>query len=443
MARIDRILFFIPLFFTLIACNLSAGAIQEPTVAVVLTATPQPTETTEALADIDSDDDDTDDSDSSTITTTNTTSQQTANNVGVVSQSQASDLYYVYGDRLSGQCTIQAQVNTNIRTGSNTTANVVGQLVGGEWIPVVRIIDGWYQVDLAGAPVHRMWISSNPTQLDSNCRCEANGCYFQQGNIPPTPNVNTDTNLYYAGNPQPYPSAPSRGCYVYTAGDFPVNIRVAQSETASRIGQLRANQWIMVKNFINGWFGVDLPGTPIDGAYIANGPVRLTSYCTCNEVGCSTHSDPVPICTFTTHSGETTYIYSEPANWTRIRGSLVTGENYQAIAQSSSGWYQLEVGGWVPANYLQMRDGNACRLLPTIPYDPPIFDCELVNTTGEIQTIYTGLNGDYYGRFGSGLRLGIIQNDGNWYQVYVPAFSSAGWVDGTNMGLSGDCSEFE
>gem|GEM_PF-2552114 len=437
MHDLRRLIFLIPVLLTLVACNLSAGS-SVPTVtnSVIVTATSPSTTSVEAES-IESTSESDPDSDETTerISTSNTTSQQVNNSASVVSSDTTSDLYYVYGDQRQGQCSVQAQPTTNIRVGNNTNADIVGQLIAGEWIPVVRIIDGWYQIDLSGTPVHRMWISSDPTNLDSRCECDANGCYMRR--YIPTPNPQSD--LYYTGNPQPYPP---EGCFVYTAGDFPVNIRVAQSETATRIGQLRANQWIPVDSFVNGWFGINLPNTPIDGAYIASGPAQLTSTCRCDEFSCTpiTPSSNTTCYISTLSADKITKVHTDPGNWTTVVGQLVHGEQYKATTQSTSGWYQLEIGGWVPSNYLGLAS-ESCRNLPTIDYGHPDFKCELVNTTGEIQTIYTEPNGDYYGRFGSGLRLGLIKQEGDWNQVYVPAFNSAGWVKHNNMTISGPCVE--
>ncbi len=430
MNQIARVLYLPPLFLMLIACNLSASSQQsQVTVQDVITVTSSPIANDVNV--------NTGVQDTAPIIVTIPPTLASSSDSSV-SQTESNDLYYARGSQLIGQCTVQAQVNTNIRVDNTITGEIAGQLIGGEWIPVSRIIDGWYQVDLSSSPVHRMWISSEPTALASNCRCDTNGCYIQQEVIL-TPEANI--NLYYAGYPQPYPP---EGCFVHTAGDFPVNIRTGQSEDASRIGQLRANQWLPVDYIVNGWFGVNLPNTPIDNAYIASGPAILTRTCSCTEFTCKPVTAPGQTCWIETHSANiVTRIHVEPANWSDTYGGLLFGETYEVTTQSDGGWYQLAIGGWIPPNDIKLLDDEACRNVPTIPYAPPLFDCELVNTTGEIQTIYTEPNGDYYGRFGSGLRLGIIRLDQNWYQVYVPAFNSAGWVDGTEMGLSGDCSAFE
>jgi len=445
MFRLDRLLFVLPFVFMLVACNLSAGSsVPTESASLVVTATSPSATTDEPEVEQENEDDSTDETVAETerITTDNTGSQQVVNSSSssssVSAESESSDLYYVRGTQLSGQCTVQAEVNTNIRTWRSTSSEIVGQLIGGEWIPVVRMIDGWYQIDLSGTPVHRMWISSDPTDLDSRCRCELNGCDIGYS-VRATPIV--DPGLYYAGNPQPYPPV---GCFVYTVGDFPVNIRTGRSETASRIGQLRANQWLPVDSVVNGWFGVHLPGTPIDGAYISNGPVYLSSNCQCDEFSCQQTAPSTATCDITTYvDSPVTNVHVEPANWSRTVGQLVAGEVYRAIAESTSGWYQLEIGGWVAPNYIRRLVSGACQNLPKIEFGHPRFDCELVNTIGEIQTIYTEPNGEYYGRFPIDMQLGLIKRDGDWYQVYVPAFNSAGWVNGSAMRLADNCAEFE
>ena len=263
-------------------------------------------------------------------------------------------------------------------------------------------------------------------------------------NLPPNQLIVSDNDtqlddLYYTGNPLP---APSDICYVFTAGDFNVNIRAAQSVTATILGQLRANHYIRVRNIVNDWFSIDAPNTPVDGAYISSGPVQLVSTCRCTNISCCIYAGPL-VCELTGHANTITKIYTEPANWSQVVGELTAGQPYRTVAQSTSGWYQLEIGGWVPSNYLQVSSGENCRHLPTIAYDGPILGCELVNTTSEIVVITNAPDGDYFGRFGVNLQLGIIKREGNWYQVYVPAFSNAGWVNGSNMTLAGDCGDFE
>lgn len=411
------------LLIPLIACNLSASAVLSPeTPQVIITATANSPDDTqdETVAQ------------SEGIDTTDTTVPQ------VVSDSQTTsddDLYYVRGSRPQNQCAVQATVTTNIRTSANTSASIVGQLVGGEWVPVSRLVNGWYQIDLSGTSVHRMWISSDPTELDSICQCDANGCARSQ--VIPTPDVNN--NWYYAGNPLP---APTGGCYVSTAGDFNVNIRAGQSETATILGQLLANHWLPVHHFTNGWFGVDLPNTSVDGAYISSGPAQLSPTCTCTNLSCTIRTNPFT-CEFSSHPNTVTKIYTEPANWSKVVGQLTTTETYTAVAQSSSGWYQLEIGGWVAPSYLKLPDDGSCRNLPTITYDAPIFECELVNTTNEIVAILNAPDGDYFGRFWQNNRMGVISREGKWVQVYVAAFENAGWVDATDMSLSGACDDFQ
>ncbi len=429
----SKILYLLPLALLLLACNLSAGATQSTQVIqTIITATPKAETQLEVASEV------TTDSDTETNTTINSATNIQDTNIisSEPSASESDNLYYVRGSRPQNQCGIQATVTTNIRTANNTSASIVGQLIGSEWVAISRLVSGWYQIDLSGTVVHRMWISSEPTVLDSICTCNSNGCARQQV-VPPTPNL--DPNLFYAGNPQPYPSD---GCYVYTAGNFNVNIRSAQSETSERLGQLYANSWLPVDFFINGWFGVDLPNTPIDGAYISNGPVRLSATCICDEFSCQ-KSQLISTCEITTHSNNTkTLIYTEPANWSTVVGELTHGTVYTATGTSTSGWYQLYNGGWVPANYLKILSPDACRNAPKIPYSGPLLDCDLVNTTDEIATIRVEPDGEYYGRFRNGLSLGIIKREGDWYQLYVPAFESAGWVDGSAMTLSGNCDSF-
>jgi len=445
MLHSSRLLLMLPFLLLLVACNLSTGAsIPTESASAVITVTSPAVLTDETDGEQEAEDDSNDETASETerIIANNIGSQQLVNNVSsssdVNTESESDDLYYVRGTPLSGQCTVQAEANTNIRTGRSTSSRIVGQLLRGEWIPVVRMIDGWYQIDLTGTPVHLMWISRDPTDLDSRCRCELNGCNIGYS-VQATAVVEPD--LYYVGNPQPYPPL---GCFVYTVGDFPVNIRLAQSETASRIGQLRANQWIPVDSVVNGWFGVHLPGTPIDEAYISNGPVYLSSNCQCDEFSCQQTTPPTTTCDITTHADSPiTNVHVEPANWSRVVGQLVAGDAYRGVAESTSGWYQLENGGWVAPNYIRRLVSGACQNLPRIEFGHPGFDCELVNTKGEIQTIYTEPNGDYYGRFPIDMELGLIKREGDWYQVYVPAFNSAGWVNGGAMALAGTCGDFD
>lgn len=424
------------LLIPLMACNLSAsaGSVTEK-LQVIVTATTSET-------DPEDNDNVTSSSQSIESATTSTASIEASdtslNQVSSNSQSQTSvndDLYYVRGNRPQNQCAIRATVTTNIRTSASISASIVGQLVGGEWVPISRLVNGWYQIDLSATPVHRMWISSEPTELDSICRCEANGCARSQ--ITPTPDVNNDR--FYAGNPMP---APASGCYVYTAGDFNVNIRAAQSETSTILGQLLANHWISVRHFTNGWFGVDLPNTPVDGAYISSGPAQLSPTCTCTDLSCTIRTGPI-VCDLSTHPNTVTQVYTEPSNWSKVVGQLTTGETYTAIARSSSGWYQLEIGGWVPSNYLKLSADGSCHNLPVISYDAPIFDCELVNTTDDIVTIVNAPDGDYFGRFWPNNQLGVISRQGKWVQVYVAAFENAGWVDATGMAFAGDCDNFQ
>jgi len=292
------------LLMTLMACNLSSSAgTSTESLQVIITATSNALVETdiEASSEIEADEDD-------TITETIQTSNQTVQQITSISNQAVGgeDLYYVRGSRSATQCAIRASVTTNIRTASNTSASIVGQLVGGEWVPISRIVNGWYQIDLSGTPAHRMWISSDPTELDEFCRCETNGCARSQ--TIPTPTVND--NWYYAGNPMP---APPSGCFVFTAGDFNVNIRVAQSETSTILGQLRANHWIPVRHLINGWFGITAPNTPIDGAYIASGPLQLSSTCLCTDVSCTVRTDAIS-CELTTHANTVTKVRTEPAN---------------------------------------------------------------------------------------------------------------------------------
>ena len=122
-------------------------------------------------------------------------------------------------------------------------------------------------------------------------------------------------------------------------------------------------------------------------------------------------------------------------------GEIIPETNYSVVAQSSSGWYQLETGGWIPPSYVK-SPSEGCNNLIMITYDAPLFDCELVNTTSEIAPILKDPDGEYFGRFGVGLSLGIIKKEGDWMQVYVPAFSNAGWVDGSEMSLVGDCENY-
>jgi uncharacterized protein YgiM (DUF1202 family) len=421
---IVRLLFIPILLIPLLACNLSAGtSLATPT--AIITATPieqsslqhtqvptikeqtsvQPTEPPPIIQSVDN------------STTTD-------------------DLYYVYGSHPQNNCAVQATLTTNIRISPNLSASVQGQLIGGEWVSIFNKSNGWYQVNLPNTPVHLLWISAEPTVLNNDCTCNTGGCTYNSDLfIPPTPNL--DNTLFYTGSPHP---APAGICYVYTAGDFNVNIRDGQSETAPILGQLLANQWVPVRHIVNGWFGVDLPNTPVDGAYVASGPTQLVSTCQCDDISCQSGFTPAS-CDLSTHANTTTQIHSEPSNWSSIVGNVIPETTYRAIARSSNGWYQLETGGWIPPNFVTSTNNDSCRNLLTITYDAPTFKCSLVNTTSEIIAILKDPDGEYFGRFGVGLDLGVIKKQENWYQVYVAAYSNAGWVDGSNMSLVGECDD--
>jgi len=311
-------LFFIPvLLLTLLACNLSANTAIE-TVETLITptsveqASPQSTITPEATA------------------IKPTATQQVISVSNNNSTTTVGDLYYVYGNRPQNECAIKATITTNIRTQPNLSATIKGQLVGDEWVKVFNQSNGWFQINLPNSPVHQLWISNAPTELDPNCQCDETSCTFSI----------VETNCHIA-----------------------------------------------------------------------------------------------------THPDTTTKIYTEPSNWSTTVGEVIPETLYRITTQSSSGWYQLESGGWIPPSYV-ISPESSCRNLPTITYDAPLLDCELVNTTSEIVAILRDPDGEYFGRFGVGLQLGVIKKEGDWYQVYVPAFSNAGWVDGSQMSLVGNCDEF-
>lgn len=416
------------------ACNLSAGASQtivpsEATIIVTATASP----TTQAL---------TSQTSTSTIQTQNTSSSSTTNNSSSSQSSSSSsavssstsnkvdNLYYVNGGKpTTVLCAVQAQVNTNIRNARSTSSSIIGQLIGGGWIGISNHNSGWYQIDAPNTPVDRLFINDEPTELDTGCHCNNSGCTRTQLAVTPT----LDQSIHNVIQPFPVPQSV---CAIYPAGDFSVNIRDGQSESSKILGRLAQGSWVQVRHLVNGWFGIVRPGTAVDGAYIAAGPAQLISHCSCTDTSCNL-TQAIQDCIL--YGDERVKVFTEPGNWSPIVGQLVAGTPYRATVQSTNGWYNLEIGGWVMQSFMQFPVGSSCQQLPVITYNPPVLTCKLKNTSGEIQPILREPDGEYFGRFGINLELGIISRDENWFHVYVDAFSNAGWVDGTNMEVTGDC----
>lgn len=409
------------------ACNLSAGASINPTLeSVIITATPKP-ETNQEASESEVN---TGSSSLDTSNTNTTTVNVNSNSNSVISNdNKADNLYYVRGDRPNDTCAVQATVTTNIRENANTSALIVGQLVGGAWVPVTNHSNGWYQVSLPNTPVNRKWISAEPTILDNWCTCTASGCTYN----PPLASPTVDTSVYNVAKPFPIPS---NICAVYPVGNFNVNIRATRSESSEILGRLLQGSYVEVDNIVSGWFSVDLPGTPVDGGYISAGPAQLTSNCSCTDISCTPNTTS-QTCNLVGNSNVT--IHTEPGNWSPVLGQMKDGNAYIAIAQSNTGWLQLQSGGWIIANY------HTCNSAPTIYFDPPVLNCKLVNITGEIKPIQKQpeTSSDMIARFGMNLEMGVIKRQGNWYQVFIEAYSNGGWVDGSNMTLSGACSAFQ
>ena len=252
--------------------------------------------------------------------------------------------------------------------------------------------------------------------------------------IPVSNNTTTTTgDLYYV-----YGKRPQNICAVKAT--ITTNIRTTPDLSASIKGQLVGDEWIPVFNQVNDWYQINLPNTPVHQLWISTAPTTLDSTCLCDEGSCQ-HGVTKGPCDLTTHPDTTTEIRTEPSNWSEIVGELLPETRYSVIAQSSSGWYQLETGGWIPPSYVK-SPSEGCANLITITYDAPLLECDLVNTTNEIAVILRDPDGEYFGRFGVGLKLGIIKKEGDWYQVYVPAFENAGWVNGSKMSLEGTCDKF-
>jgi hypothetical protein len=64
--------------------------------------------------------------------------------------------------------------SVNIRRNATTNSDVIGVLMPASWIKISQLINGWYQVDYPGTPVHTGWISTAPVVLIGSCVCPAN-----------------------------------------------------------------------------------------------------------------------------------------------------------------------------------------------------------------------------------------------------------------------------
>jgi hypothetical protein len=64
--------------------------------------------------------------------------------------------------------------SVNIRRNATTNSDVIGLLLPASWVKVSQMINGWYQVDYAGTPVHTGWIAAQPVVLIGSCLCPTN-----------------------------------------------------------------------------------------------------------------------------------------------------------------------------------------------------------------------------------------------------------------------------
>jgi hypothetical protein len=135
-------------------------------------------------------------------------------------------------------------------------------------------------------------------------------------------------------------------------------------------------------------------------------------------------------------------VYDTPGNWGIITGRLSEGDKVVVLASSSNGWYRVEgvMPGWVAGN-AAFPKGN-CGSLPIVQAQPPLTNCQVTNTSGEAQILYASpqlSDVGFGGRFSANETLPVIRKEGDWYMVYVEAFSTGMWIQTSLVSASADC----
>lgn len=135
-------------------------------------------------------------------------------------------------------------------------------------------------------------------------------------------------------------------------------------------------------------------------------------------------------------------VYDAPGAWGNIIGRLDANGAAPGVGLSSSGWVKIQYAtgmGWIPSNLLQQSP--ACASLPVEGSNPPVTGCQASNSSGEARWIYGQKNvlDNLLARFAPGSVMPVTAQSEGWIQVYVEAFSAAGWVEAQFVTLSGSC----
>ncbi len=140
--------------------------------------------------------------------------------------------------------------------------------------------------------------------------------------------------------------------------------------------------------------------------------------------------------------GQMMNVYDTPGNWGIITGRLAEGDTVAVLESSSNGWYRVEgvMSGWVGGN-AAFPEGN-CGNLPVVQAQPPLTDCQVTNASGAAQILYASPqvnDGNSSGRFPANETMPVIRKEGEWYLVYVAAFSNGMWIQTSLVSASPEC----